>query len=445
MKQAEDAERVLSYLSPCRSEAARKAVGSYYTPTDVALFFWNEFFALNNIMGNKCIADFWDRHHFVEPSAGAGALVLALLKKGVEMGLTPQQLASTDLTIIDINQPALDFIGRQLSWFGKRWGISFEKIRYICHDFRECVLPVSPKAPLYFGNPPFVSNPKESKWKNLFADFLERAIQQSGPEGQCHFILPVSIAFSRDYSQLREKIRYTGKSVALSSFDNIPDTLFFNGKPQHTNTNRANSQRCSILTVFPSDSPRILSTQMHRWRKADRAKLLSAPLRYHDVTGYDFDSQFPRPENELILRYLRKSANSPRFKTLLSENGEHKLFISSVSRNFIGFRENADSVVNQLNFDTKKAMYSALLILTSDLFMDYWRSVGDGFHVTKTNIREFPIHDNLMKHVIQKTAKGRRMWKKRTLYEKSKNHPNGITVSYDFTSVAISLAKMKDV
>ena len=439
MEKAEDAEQSLSYLSSCGSEAARKMLGSYYTPADVSLFFWTELLTLNGVEKDRHIVDFWERHHFIEPSAGAGALVLALLKKGGELGLSISRLAAIDLTIIDINPTALDFIRGQLSWLENRWGIAFRNIHYICCDFRSYTLPVSSRIPLFFGNPPFVANLKGSEWKNLFADFLDRAIRQSGPEGQCHFILPVSIAFSRDYARLREQIRQTGKSLALSSFDNIPDTLFTSGKPEHTNTNKSNSQRCSIFTIFPEDKPRILSTRMHRWGKEERQRLLSTPPCYHDVTKYSLDDQFPRPENAAILRYIEGAEHDPRFHTLLSDNGPHSLFVASVARNFIGFREGPSSSVNHLRFDTKKALHSALLLLSSDVFLDYWRTVGDGFHVTKTNIMGFPLHRELMRIVGSKTAKGRSMWEKRMDFVKTKRHPGGMTLSYDFRPSGLAL------
>jgi hypothetical protein len=279
----------------------------------------------------------------------------------------------------------------------------------------------------------------QSRQENLFADFVERAIRQSGPEGQCHFILPVSIAFSRDYAQLRKQIRETGKSVAISSFDNIPDTLFHSGKPEHTNTNKANSQRCSILTIFPEHSPRILSTKMHRWTKKERPRLLTTPPLYHDVTKYALDDQFPRPENDFILRYLEAAKHDQRLHTLLSRYGNYSLYVAAVARNFIGFREDNSSSVHHLRFDTKTALYSALLILSSDIFLDYWRTVGDGFHLTRTNVINFPIHRNLMSIITLKTDKGRNMWDNRIQFSKKKRHPDGVTISYDFSDSALEL------
>ena len=439
MQKAEDSEQTFSYCSSCRSEASRKKTGSYYTPSDASLFFWTEFLALNGVNDRGEIADFWANHHFIEPSVGAGALVLALFKKGAELGLSLHQLALIELTIIDVNQAALNFVRNQLSWLERKWGLAFCNIQYICCNFLECRLPLSQRTPLFFGNPPFVTNSKGGEWRNLFADFLSRALGLCGPEGRCHFILPLSVAFSRDYARLRSQIRATGKSIALCSFDNIPDTLFPSGKPEHNNTNKANSQRCSILSIFPSKTPRILSTKMHRWRKEDRNRLLSSPPQYHDVTDYCLDEQFPRPENAAILRYLRGAKNCPRFRDITSNDGQHNLFVATVARNFIGFREDHSSSVHNPHFSTKRDFYVSLLILSSDVFLDYWRTTGDGFHVTRANVMEFPLHQNLMTIIEDEAAKGRKIWETRMDFAKTKRHPNGITTSYDFSPSALSL------
>ena len=429
----------MSYVSPCGSEAARKQVGSYYTPADAAMFFWDQYMSLNDLCSRSAIVKFWSGHHFIEPAAGAGALIFSLFKKSVEAGLPIENLSTVEMTIVDINSKALDFVQEQLESLAEKWGLSLRGIRYSCTDFRVCKVPVSPKKPLFFGNPPFVKNPRGSLWKNLFADFLDRAVRQTGPEGKIHFILPLSIAFSRDYKELRNDIRMSGKNIALSSFDNIPDTLFSSGKPEHINTNKANSQRCAILTVYPSNDLRVFSTRMHRWSKQDRSKLLSSRPHYYDVTKYSFDDQFPRPESKSILEYLKDSAKCARFQSLTTRCGPYTLNVAGVARNFIGFRDTPSSGVHQLQFKTEQALYSAILILSSGLFLEYWRTVGDGFHVTQKNLMEFPLHPKLLACVEKNITKGKRMWNERYGHAKNKRHPTGTTTSFDFNSVALKM------
>ena len=75
---------------------------------------------------------------------------------------------------------------------------------------------------MVFGNPPFVSNAKGSSvWKNSFADFVERSLAIAGTNGSVHLIVPLSIAFSRDYIRLRQLLTVERRTVALSNFDNI--------------------------------------------------------------------------------------------------------------------------------------------------------------------------------------------------------------------------------
>ena len=437
---SEEVELYLSYSSPCRSEDARKKVGAYYTPADAAKFFWNEFMELNNIAEERSIKSFWQGHHFIEPASGAGILVYALLRKVVELGLPLDCLSSTEITLIDINPKALDFARNEIQKIAEKWRISFSGIRYVCADFLDCTLPVLLTKPLFFGNPPFVTNPKGSKWKNIFADFLERALTKSGEYGQVHFILPISISFSRDYEALRSMIRSSGKSIAISSFDNIPDSLFSSGKPKHKNTNKANSQRCSIVTVFPEDDSRILSTRMHRWRKRERTRLLNSSPRYHNITEYNFDGQFPRPEKKAVLKLLKRAHLYPSIKTMLVKDGSYSLFVSGIARNFIGFREHYSPGVIRLCLETETILYKTILILSSDLFLDYWRTVGDGFHLTRNNLENFPLHPLLMEEVEESISKGRSIWEERKKYAKSKRHPAGITTSYDFTDVALRIS-----
>ena len=436
---AENAEQSLSYLYPCRSEVARKQAGSYYTPADVAMFFWNQFMVLNGLNNSASIIKFWSNHHFIEPASGAGALIFSLLRKCVEIGLPLENISSCQITIIDINQAALNFVREQLNKLEKKWNFSFDNIHYICNDFRECVLPISQKTPFFFGNPPFASNPKGNKWRNIFADFLELALQKSGAEGKIHFIMPVSIAFSNNYKTLRNQIRQTNKNIALSSFDNIPNSLFPSGKPENTNTNKANSQRCSIVTIFPADKIRFLSTKMHRWRKKDRLTLLTSEPYYYDITNYHFDNQFPRPENHTILYYLKNSRNHSRFETLISKHGYYILNVTTVVRNFIGFRETPSTGTHQLQFNTENDFYSAILILSSDIFYDYWRTIGDGFHLTAGNLMSFPLHPSLIKNIDNNILKGQYMWEERTEYAKTKHQLNRAITTYDFSPIALKI------
>jgi hypothetical protein len=224
--------------------------------------------------------------------------------------------------------------------------------------------------------------------------------------------------------------------LSTASFDNIPDTLFKSGKPKHTNSNRANSQRCTILTAVPADEVRVSATKLHRWSRGERARILSSVPEFFDVTDYAFDDQFPRPASAFAAHYLSDSSISRRFSSLLSNASGPRLLVASVARNYIGFRDEVDSSCHCLHFANKEDFLTGLGILSSDLFFQYWLTVGDGFHLTKTNILNFPISESVEKQIRGQVHEIDAFWKKRHRFEKVKFNSGKKTRSYDFSSVS---------
>ena len=431
---SEEAEPRLSYLSTRKTEEARKGSGSYYTPTDVASFFWKEFFEFHRICDESSSLDYLKSHRFVEPAAGSGSLIFAMFYQFALTGVQPKALADIDLSIIDVNDRALAFIQEQLDSLSTYGKVQFKNIKLICKDFRKIEFDCSDRPLVIFGNPPFVANQKDkSEWKNLFADFVDLSLGHIGKNGTLHFILPLSISFSRDFCDLREAMVSQMRNLVLSHYDNIPDTLFKSGKPHHVNTNKANSQRCSIVTMYPSRNPRVFSTRLHRWSKRSRKTFFSQPPFYYDVTEYRFDNQFPRPENQHILDYLSQNNTYLRLGDLINYKGTKELHVASVARNFIGVREVASSGNHRLKFRNDKDFYLALLLLTSDVFYSYWRTVGDGFHVTKANINNFPVSQKLFDALLKNIPSAQRIWKNRMSVRKSKQNAGHSIHSYDFS------------
>lgn len=437
---SEEAEMRLSYLSPCGTEQGRKKSGSYYTPADVAKLFWREFFRFQNLDNTSTTRRYLQTTRFMEPAAGAGALIFALLHRLALNGLRPHDVAAIELCVVDINKRALAFIQEQLAALSSRWGFTFENVSFICSDYRGLDVSASGKPMTIFGNPPFVSNPAgSSRWKNLFADFIEISLGHADRRGALHFILPVSIAFSRDFGALRKMLADGSRELTLSHFDNIPDTLFKSGKPGHTNSNKANSQRCSILTLRPAAASKVRSTELHRWSKYDRASFLDTVPTYHEINDYDFDDQIPRPAHKAILPYLKEGRSCGRLRDFLKSNGSYELYVAAVARNFVGLRDVPGSGAHCLRFSSQDDFHRVLLLLASDLFFAYWRTVGDGFHVTKANLLDFPVTPKLFEASSKYLGSARRLWSKRNEFIKSKLNAGRPTISYDLSKAMPSL------
>lgn len=437
---AEIAEVSLSYSSECKSESKRKSAGAYYTPADVADHFWKIFFARRGINTTRAAEMLLNEAHFVEPSVGAGALFFSLIEKLLQHGLSPTSICSINVDLIDINGLALDFVRDQIKELERRWSVKFEGVNLIHGDFRSYEMTSMKRLVIFFGNPPFVSNEKgASKWKNLYADFVERSLDIPKGEAHLHFILPLSIAFSRDYRELRLRLRNLPAEVSVSNYDNIPDTLFKSGKPKNTNTNKANSQRCSILSVVPARMSRLYSSSLQRWARGERTSVLSSLPVFYDVTDYRLDDQFPRPASQLIADYLLSSSESKPLGKLVGGSSQYQLIVASVARNYIGIRDDADGSCNILNFRREEDFLTALGVVTSRLFFEYWLTLGDGFHLTRSTILNFPITDDLEEKIRLLHPTIGKFWRNRRHFEKMKLNNGKQTRSFDFSSVAPSL------
>ena len=436
LHRAEMAERDLAYYTACKSEHARKRSGSYYTPVDVAKFFWNQFFDAQCITDATKAREFVQTHRFIEPSCGSGVLVYALLDKLINLGLPLEVMRDLDLHLVDINASALEYSKRQFSLINDSLGTayftpSFEHTNFMCYNDL-----VSTRPTVVFGNPPFAANPRGSTWKNTYADFLDRCLEKVSPLAAVHFIVPLSLAFSRDYSALRHKFRTRNFTVFASHFDNIPDTLFKSGKPQNDNSNKANSQRCTIISAMASSEHRLFSSKLHQWSAAGRAALLSHRAKYEDVAGCRHGDQFIRPSSPEMAQYLQHKTFPYSLGDLVPAQGNHNLYIGGVARNYISVRGEGGSGIQNFSFDNRMNFYRFLGLVASDVFLEYWRSVGDGFHVTRTNILDFPVSAAL-DGLIEASMPGiKSMWNRRKQFEKTKLNSGILVRSYDFSPVA---------
>lgn len=439
LQNAEGDEADLQYYTECKSEAARKLNGSFYTPVDVARFFWRQFFESKSIDCSKDAKEFVRNHTFVEPSAGSGILIFALIEELLNIGVSINILRDLDLRVVDINDLALNYIKQKISLLNEGIGNDVVQPKYECIDFREWSGVTLTRPAVYFGNPPFVVNPRGSTWKNLYADFLSKCLAKSQMCVAFQFILPLSISFSRDYSLLREMLRNDKFRIVASHFDNIPDTLFKSGKPKHTNSNKANSQRCSIISGFRSHKYSIHSTCLHRWSKLERQELLRKSPTFFDVSKYEFDDQFLRPASKMISSYLQNQICAYRLGALTLSFGKHQLHVGSVARNYISFRSHGGNGINSFYFSNRKDLLRFLGILASDIFLEYWRSVGDGFHVTRGNIINFPVSKCLDQDVENILPSVNKIWQNRRRFVKTKLNSGHLILSYDLSRAMSSL------
>ena len=172
---------------------------------------------------------------------------------------------------------------------------------------------------------------------------------------------------------LSEKLKDLDSEIKFINFDNIPDSLFLSGKPGSTNTNKANSQRCSIVFIKPSQRNKIYSSKLISWKRDERKTLFKNKIVSFDITNVSFGNQFVRPCNQRALKIIKR-VDGKKVKHFLSEEGKHNLYLASVARNFISFRKKNYSQSIILSFRNKDDFLLIFAVLNSREFFYFWKS-----------------------------------------------------------------------
>jgi hypothetical protein len=429
--ETEAAEFDLALQCESQQDDQRKSSGSYYTPADVADHVWDLFFRFNKVETKDDFLGLILSTKFVEPSCGSGIFVFTFIRKALKFGLAIEDIAKIRFLAIDINLAALRFLRLKLIEIETIWDIDFLNIVLTQSDFLEWAPAAQLEKVAIVGNPPFVKNPLGSKWKNLYGDFLEAVLDLSATEKATCLIVPMSICFSRDYVDLRNMISTAKCGISASSYDNIPDSLFKAGKPESKNTNKANSQRCTILNLGGPNSAIREAAPLRRWYGKDRYKVLTSTPEFKDYSDYSFDSQIPRPTEKWILPYL-SSYSGLKTRCFMLKGSPVSFSIAGVGRNYIGIRDPNAPNAYQVKAASESDALILLQIFGSDLFFEYWRSVGDGFHVTSDIIERFPISPSVMDHCLAKNQFAKQVWENRHLDKQEKLNSGQLVVSYDF-------------
>lgn len=432
LARAEAAEQGLAIDEGGANIDDRVATGSFYTPSDVVDRFWRQYWAFHGIDSASDRRRHLVQFTFVEPSVGAGVFLFSLLREGAKAGCSPEELSRIRFRACDINSCALSFIEGELADLESALCVKFDSVRLVHDDFLKAPLALDGDVS-FIGNPPYVRTPPGARWKNLYADFLLRMLEMSGRNRSIALIVPISIAFSRDYRDMRTVMRGEA-GIRLDNFDNMPDFLFKVGKPGSKNTNRANSQRCTILMVRNFGSPSWEATELQRWSASGRAEFLASDPEYRSFRCYSVDDQFPRPSTDWIVRYLEPTEDDLKLADLIGSRGSLGFSVGAVARNFIGIRElAAGSSAYDLRFESEQQMLCALQILGSDVFYEYWRTAGDGFHVTKSDIMRFPVRRSLLDGCLFGLTAAKDAWENRGRLAKRKLNSGVEVCSYDFT------------
>lgn len=287
------------------NKIAKKEMGKYYTPEDVALVMAQTLLPIkpNDIICDVC--------------CGVGNLILPLLK------IIPSEIRKTiSIHLYDIDAIALNICVYTIK---KLYGNECANNIY-CHygDFLDNNVTL-PENSVVISNPPYgkistfldswTSSPVIIDSKDFYSAIMDKILVQSY---RAVVITPHSFMGSDKFFSLRERMNnYSGY---IWSFDNVPGNIFNGRKHGIFNTNNVNSVRAAI-TVKINNIPEGFKIGPYvRFASGERAAVVS----------YDYLNKLQLSDNQIIsnshpyyYRYLKETENLVKNwlsqKTILSE------------------------------------------------------------------------------------------------------------------------------
>jgi hypothetical protein len=249
-------------------------------------------------------------------------------------------------------------------------------------------------------NPPYVGTSPNAaivalydtaKCGDLYAWMFELALRVTPQDGNVGTIVPLSLVFSRALKPLRAMILRRTGTVKLANFDAQMDGIF------PPDMGKRNSQRATVVTLQAGPGPlRLEATDMLRWFNQERPLLIPS-LRYADITEIASEEAFPKLGNPRLVSFWRAAvAYGNSIGQLLyrpeKNSGNSRdlnwLFVPNTTRYFITAMpfQFKRSEMNAFGFEDSWTRDVAFLALNSNVFYWVWHMLGDGFHVTLSNV-----------------------------------------------------------
>jgi hypothetical protein len=265
------------------------------------------------------------------------------------------------------------------------------------------------------GNPPYVEYSKVRKdytvhgyetenCGNLYAAVLERSLTLCRPEhSYVGLIVPLSVCGGERFEQLRATIRANTSALWLANFEIFPSRLFDGA-----------FQRLSILTAEQRSAPhRSLPathvTRIQRWYAIERPHLLPL-ITYTPTSCIIKPDVFPKLASlrqEAVLRKVFEKARgntiaaslSPRRTTHFVYYQEATNYWTKATCRVPFYRKNGVEMEPAhgrfLFFRDEITACTVMALMNSSLFYLWFATYSDGFHLSHTLVKEFPVAKEL--------------------------------------------------
>jgi hypothetical protein len=265
------------------------------------------------------------------------------------------------------------------------------------------------------GNPPYIEYSKLRKSyedqtqdskvvgdSNLYATVLEQSLALCRP-GQSYLglIVPLSICSSERFAFLRHMLTRHTARLWLANFEIFPCRLFDEAYQRLTIllAHHSTSQPCSIFV-----------THLQRWYTAERSHLIST-MHYTPVQDNIRPTIFPKlstPQQETILRKLVTRAQGYNLAHILSSQPTPYFVYYQEATNYwmkatcrIPFYCKNGIVMEPphsrlLFFAEENLAHAIMAVMNSSLFYLWFATYADGFHLSHTLVKDFPLGKDLL-------------------------------------------------
>lgn len=258
------------------------------------------------------------------------------------------------------------------------------------------------------GNPPYLSAERDARTAllktancpDMYAWILERAAALLKPGGRTGMIVPLSLAFSRDFAACRQLLFATYAANWFSAYGRIPSALFDFDIRVRNVIHLGHKAR-----EGPQAPARPLTTRLHRWYDEARPQLFPL-LHYVPFRPECWGGRVPLLHSTPLAEALEDRLTTTTAR--LSDNWSprptpHVLWYKQTAYNWLTFCRQlppcldaqghpaAQTQFDALYFPTAWQRDLALLLLNGKLAFAYWSIVGDDFHVARWMCGGFPL------------------------------------------------------
>ena len=260
-------------------------------------------------------------------------------------------------------------------------------------------------ADITLGNPPYVQYKQDSreslqelgyataKTNNLSAIFLEQALEITEIGGVVCQIIPISIVQSAAMEAVRSLLLSRSSEIRIEAFDCVPGYIFDQGKIG-SNSNRSITRQVAIVSAVRGDlEAEVRVSRMIRWGSSERDELFDSVELVGLPNEWGLEEKFPMLGDPGAVQNFGHMLGLDSSISNLYGNGRFGLYITKAVRYFITGTWTSLGRRNELTlkFDERFPRDLAMVIVNSSFFYWYWKVVGNGFQVNRSEVSSLRI------------------------------------------------------